>query len=121
MQGQLEVGLQSQGFVHHLWGLQDVPLSEGPPWVGQHVRPVPQLVAHGSAAQEEFANGLILGHFVMIPDGDDHIHILGGVKRKRVSTKRFAAVGTCSGNFRETHLDLTKRHLKNKHLIEVRA
>lgn len=82
MQGQLEVGLESQGFIHHLWGLQDVPLGEGPAWVGQHVGPVPQLVARGSAAQEEFANGLILDHFVMIPNGDDHIHILGGTQER---------------------------------------
>lgn len=97
MQGQLEVRLQSQGFVHHLGGLQDVPLGQGPAWVGQHVGPVPQLVACGSAAQKELADGLILGHFVMIPDGDDHVHILGGGNtRKRVGGKGFAAVGTCS-------------------------
>lgn len=82
VQGQLEVGLQCQGFVDHLGGLQDVPLGEGPAWVGQHVRPVPQLIARGSAAQEEFANRLILGHFVMIPDGDDHVHILEGTQER---------------------------------------
>lgn len=82
VQGQLEVGLQSQGFVHPVRGLQDVPLGEGPAWVGQHVRPVPQLVACGSAAQKEFANGLILGHFVMIPHRDDHIHILEGTQER---------------------------------------
>lgn len=122
VQGQLEMGFESQGFVHHLWGLQDVPLGEGPAWVGQHVRPVPQLVACGSAAQEEFANGLILGHFVMIPDGDDHVYILGGYK-KEGHWEGVCCTGDLlsPGHFRETHLDLTERHLENKHLIEVRA
>lgn len=82
-QGQLEVGLQPQGFVNHIRGLQAVPLGEGPAWVGQHVRPVPQLVACGPAAQEEFADGLILGHFVVIPDRDDHVHILEGDTQER--------------------------------------
>lgn len=59
-----------------------MPLGEGPAWVGQHVRPVPQLAACGSAAQEEFANGLVLGHFVMIPDRDDHVHILGETQER---------------------------------------
>lgn len=79
------MGLQPQGFVDHVWGLQAVPLGQGPAGVGQHVGPVPQLVARGPAAQEEFANGLILGHFVMIPDGDDHIHVLEGVTQERRS------------------------------------
>lgn len=81
-QRQLEVGLQPQGLVHHIGGLQAVPLGEGTPWVGQHVRPVLQLVTSGPTAQEEFADGLILGHFVIVPDGDDHIHILVGTQEK---------------------------------------
>lgn len=60
-----------------LW-LQRVPLGDGPPGVGQHVGPVPQLVARGPAAQEEFADGLVLGHSVVVPDGDDNIHVLVG-------------------------------------------
>lgn len=84
-QGQLEVGLQPQGFVDHVRGLQAVPLGKGPTWVGQHVRPVPQLVTRGPAAQEEFADGLVLGDFVVIPNGDDHIHVLGGDTQERRS------------------------------------
>lgn len=100
-----------------------MPLGEGPAWVGQHVRPVPQLVARGSAAQEEFADGLILGHFVVIPDGDDHIHVLEGGTKERGSvggthrSRHLLNPGCCRG----THLDLIERHLKNKHLIEVRS
>lgn len=87
---------QPQGFVNHIWGLKAVPLGKGPAWVGQHVRPVPQLVACGPTAQKEFADGLVLGHFVVIPDGNDHVHILVGDKRKRVSRRALTAVGTCS-------------------------
>lgn len=83
------MGLQPQGFVHHVGGLQAVPLGQGPARVGQHVRPVPQLVARGPAAQEEFADGLVLGHSVVVPDGDDNIHVL-------VGTEERASVGPAS-------------------------
>lgn len=117
------MGLQPQGFVDHIGGLQAVPLGEGPAGVGQHVGPVPQLVARGSAAQEEFANGLVLGHFVVIPDRNDHIHVLEGGHKKEGQWEGSHHSGDplSTGRSRETHLDLIERHLKNKHLIEVRA
>lgn len=58
-----------------LW-LQRVPLGNGPPGVGQHVGPVPQLRAGGVAAREDLADGFVLPQLVIVQHRDDHLHFL---------------------------------------------
>lgn len=53
-----------------------MPLSNWPPGVGQHVRPVPQLIPSGVTAQEDLADGVVPGHSVVVPNGDHQVDSL---------------------------------------------
>lgn len=55
---------------------QAVPLSHRPSWIGQHICPVPELVSWGITAQEDLSHGIIFGHFIMIPHGNDQVYPL---------------------------------------------
>lgn len=70
--------LQCQGGIHLFGGQEGVPLGHGPARVGQHVCPVPQLVARGIAAQENLANGIIPADFIMVPHRNHHLDPLQG-------------------------------------------
>lgn len=62
--------LQCQGVIHLFGGQESVPLGHGPARVGQHVCPVPQLVARGITAQEDLPDGIIPADVVMVPHGN---------------------------------------------------
>ena len=74
--GEGDLLLQGQGGVDLLGRQQVVPLGDGPPRVGQHVGPVPQLVPRGVAAQEDLPHGFVSGHGVVVPHRDHQVHPL---------------------------------------------
>jgi len=69
--------LEAQGGVDLLGRQQRVPLTHGPPGVGQHVRPVEQLVAAGVGAQEDLPHGVVTGDGVVVPHRDHQVQTLG--------------------------------------------
>lgn len=59
-----------------------MPLGDGPPGVGQHVRPVPQLCACGVAAHEDLAYGFVLAQLVVVQHSDHYLDFLQGKQRR---------------------------------------
>lgn len=68
--------LDSQHGIHLLLYLQSVPLGDGSPGVGQHVRPVSQLCPGAVVAHEDFADGVVLANLVIVQDSYHHLHFL---------------------------------------------
>jgi len=73
---QLFLFVLPESCIYFFLGLQRVPLGNGPPGVGQHVGPVPQLRARGVAACEDLADGFVLPQLVVVQHRDDHLHFL---------------------------------------------
>ena len=81
-QGQTQAGLQGQGLVHLPGWLQAVPLGDGPPGLGQHVRPVLERLPRGPGAQQHLADRLGPQLWALGPDGQHQIHALGRSRQR---------------------------------------
>lgn len=62
---------------HSVRGPQRVPLGNGPPRVGQHVRPVPEASPAGRGPYSHPPDGLVLAKLVVVQHGQLHLDLLG--------------------------------------------
>lgn len=74
----MQAGLQAQSTVHLPGRTQGVPLGDGPPGVGQHVRPVLQGLTRGPGTKQHLAHRLSPKLWAPGPDGQHQVHALGG-------------------------------------------
>lgn len=77
--------LDGQLSVHLLLGLQDVPLSDGSPGVGQHVGPVAQLRPRAVEAHKDLADGIVLADLVIVQNSYNNLHFL---QKGKTETKK---------------------------------
>lgn len=126
-QGQTQAGLQGQGLVHLPGWLQAVPLGDGPPGLGQHVRPVLERLPRGPGAQQHLADRLGPQLWAPGPDSQHQIHALGRSRQRCGRRGRETAVSSALSEvlscplLQAAHLDLAEGHEEGEALVEVRG
>ncbi len=68
--------LSCQQGIHFLLRLEHVPLSDGSPWVGQHIWPVTDLGAWAVQAHKHFADCIVLANLVIVQDSYNNLNFL---------------------------------------------
>lgn len=62
--------------IHLLLHLQHVPLGDGSPGVGQHIRPVAQLRPRAVEAHKDLADGIVLADLVIVQNSYNNLNFL---------------------------------------------